>query len=446
VKPNIIFFLIDGLRKDEIYDDEKTSKTPNFDSLITNGSFFSNAFSSADGTILSLNTIFNSLFPFNTGVRERKIILSESNFFNIFQKNGYDVYGLVPDMEIYEPIKKKFKNEINSYDWINQNESLSSGLTEKIIDVLDTDNSKPRVFYFHILDLHPLREGKIPKGLENFEDNGTSNYAKTISSIDYSFGKILERVDLSNTIIILTSDHGEKIPFEGITNSESEYKLDSAKKIGKSVLPKNTHQIAGKILSKIRTSVSKPKIVLENKPLTNYQKRSRSPYFTLSLHDENLHVPILMAGKGIPKNVIRNFVRHVDILPTICDILDFKMPKKINGVSLRPLIEGEKIEENIQYLHTMPYEKPHEDDAVGIRTSEYKYFRSSINSEKDIHLYNIQKDPYENDNIAHKNKEIVKKFEEELTRLTKDRIKFDEEVTDENNEKIEEELKKMGYL
>ena len=63
-----------------------------------------------------------------------------------------------------------------------------------------------------------------------------------------------------------------------------------------------------------------------------------------------------------------------------------------------------------------------------------------------IHLYNIQKDPYENDNIAHKNKEIVKKFEEELTRLTKDRIKFDEEVTDENNEKIEEELKKMGYL
>ena len=136
MKPNIIFFLIDGLRKDEIYDDEKTSKTPNFDSLITNGSFFSNAFSSADGTILSLNTIFNSLFPFNTGVRERKIILSESNFFNIFQKNGYDVYGLVPDMEIYEPIKKKFKNEINSYDWINQNESLSSGLTEKIIDVL----------------------------------------------------------------------------------------------------------------------------------------------------------------------------------------------------------------------------------------------------------------------------------------------------------------------
>ena len=41
-----------------------------------------------------------------------------------------------------------------------------------------------------------------------------------------------------------------------------------------------------------------------------------------------------MAGKGIPKNVIRNFVRHVDILPTICDILDFKMPKKINGVTV----------------------------------------------------------------------------------------------------------------
>ena len=185
---------------------------------------------------------------------------------------------------------------------------------------------------------------------------------------------------------------------------------------------------------------------MENKPLTNYQKRSRSPYFTLSLHDENLHVPILMTGKGIPKKIIRDFVRHVDILPTICDVLDFKISKKINGVSLKPLIEGKKFEENIQYLHTMPYEKPHEDDSVGIRTNEYKYFRSSINSEKNIHLYNVQKDPYENHNIAHKNKEIVKKFEEELKRLTKDRVKFDEEITDEDDKKIEEELKKMGYL
>tara|TARA_A100001037_G_scaffold180093_1_gene161490 strand:- start:788 stop:1249 length:462 start_codon:yes stop_codon:yes gene_type:complete len=153
-----------------------------------------------------------------------------------------------------------------------------------------------------------------------------------------------------------------------------------------------------------------------------------------------------MTGKGIPKKIIRDFVRHVDILPTICDILDFKISKKINGVSLKPLIEGKKFEENIQYLHTMPYEKPHEDDSVGIRTNEYKYFRSSKNSEKNIHLYNVQKDPYENHNIAHKNKEIVKKFEEELKRLTKDRIEFDEQITDEDDKKIEEELKKMGYL
>ena len=40
----------------------------------------------------------------------------------------------------------------------------------------------------------------------------------------------------------------------------------------------------------------------------------------------------------------------------------------------------------------------------------------------------------------------MKKFEEELKRLTKDRVKFDEEITDEDDKKIEEELKKMGYL
>ena len=447
-RPNVIFLLIDGLRKDEIFDENKTSKTPNFDSLIKSGSFFSNAFSSADGTILALNTIFNSLFPFNTGVRERRIVLTDNNIFNIFQKNKYHIFGLVPDMEIYEPLKKKFENKLNSYDWINGNESLATGLTKKIIDILQSNNSEPWISYFHVLDLHPLREGKIPNGIEEFEssDFGSSNYSKTVSSIDYWFGKILECVDLSNTIIILTSDHGEKIPYKGITNTDMEHRLDRTKKIGKSILPKKTHEKAGKMLSKIRTSISKPKIIIENQELTNYQKRSRTPYFTLSLHDENLHVPILIVGKGISQYLIKNFVRHVDILPTLCDILHFELPQKINGVSLKPLLEQKQIQENIQYLHTMPYEKPHQDDAVGIRTNKYKYFRSVQNPNKNVHLYNLQKDPHENHNISENNQNVVKELEEELSRLIKNPITFNEEMSDEDDKKIEEELKKMGYL
>ena len=122
------------------------------------------------------------------------------------------------------------------------------------------------------------------------------------------------------------------------------------------------------------------------------------------------------------------------------------MPQKINGVSLKPLLEQKQIQENIQYLHTMPYEKPHQDDAVGIRTNKYKYFRSAQNPNKNIHLYNLQKDPHENHNISQNNQNVVKELEEELSRLIKNPITFNEEMSDEDDKKIEEELKKMGYL
>ena len=70
--PNIIFFLIDGLRADQVYGNNRTGKTPNFDSLIQNGMYFKQAITSADGTIISLNTIFNSNFQVAHAARYQK--------------------------------------------------------------------------------------------------------------------------------------------------------------------------------------------------------------------------------------------------------------------------------------------------------------------------------------------------------------------------------------
>ena len=70
--PNIVFILIDGLRSDRCYGNDRSCKTPNIDSLIKNGIYFDQAISSADGTFLSINSTFNSLFPFVTGVRAKK--------------------------------------------------------------------------------------------------------------------------------------------------------------------------------------------------------------------------------------------------------------------------------------------------------------------------------------------------------------------------------------
>ena len=67
--PNIIFLVIDSFRADKFSGTQKSSKTPTIDKLVEDGTYFSHAVSSADGTILSLNTLFTGLFSHETGNR-----------------------------------------------------------------------------------------------------------------------------------------------------------------------------------------------------------------------------------------------------------------------------------------------------------------------------------------------------------------------------------------
>ena len=83
MKQNVIFILIDGCRADKIFDKDSTAKKPNIDLLIKNGISFTNVFSSVDGTTMSLNCLFNSLYPTKTGLRTKKVILTNKNFWPV---------------------------------------------------------------------------------------------------------------------------------------------------------------------------------------------------------------------------------------------------------------------------------------------------------------------------------------------------------------------------
>ena len=93
MRPNILFFLIDGLRADQCFGKDKTSYTPNIDSLIQKGTYFSNAFTSVDGTIVSLNTIFSSNFQVGNAARSQKVTLIENNLIDTLKNNGYHIYA-----------------------------------------------------------------------------------------------------------------------------------------------------------------------------------------------------------------------------------------------------------------------------------------------------------------------------------------------------------------
>ena len=60
------------------------------------------------------------------------------------------------------------------------------------------------------------------------------------------------------------------------------------------------------------------------------------------LYDSTLHVPLVMRGPGIPAGaVVRQQVRHVDLLPTIAELAGIA-PPATDGVSLVPLLAGQR--------------------------------------------------------------------------------------------------------
>ena len=212
------------------------------------------------------------------------------------------------------------------------------------------------------------------------------------------------------------------------------------------MLPKSTHKIGGKFLSKLRKPVGAAKLKNANKDLEPYQIRSRDNYFTPSLFDELLRVPLVFYGYNIPKKNIKQQARGVDIFPTLCDMIGLEIKKTIDGQSLLPLLHNLEIPELPTFIHTIPHERPTKLDCMGVRTSNYKFFCSVDSENSENHLYNLIMDPNENKNLINDEKEKVIEMNNILQEFLNNRERREESTNSDENKKISEELKKLGYL
>jgi len=90
---------------------------------------------------------------------------------------------------------------------------------------------------------------------------------------------------------------------------------------------------------------------------------------------------------------------------------------------------------------------------IGIRTDKYKYFRNRYDSSKNVYLYDLENDPYEDNNIADKDKKVVEAMEDILKSIINGfslekgcRLEYvDENLGTKETNMVEKELKKMGY-
>lgn len=185
-------------------------------------------------------------------------------------------------------------------------------------------------------------------------------YAKLTEIVDKQIGRVLDALRQSgledNTIVVFTSDHGD---------------MDSAHK-------------------------------LEHKSMT-YEESARIPMLVQ-------YRPVTKGGHVDRENLVSN---GLDLFPTLCDLAGIKMPKKLPGRSLMPLLSGEKSVDWRKYLMIET------EFGWGVVGDRYKYtLYDKVGAEET--LFDIRADAGEMRNLAG-----IKEYEGVLKRM---RIALREEL------------------
>ena len=121
------------------------------------------------------------------------------------------------------------------------------------------------------------------------------------------------------------------------------------------------------------------------------------------MYEESMHTPLIM---HLPKDFkakgeIPQMVQNIDYAPTFLELAGAPIPEDIQGVSLVPLLKGEKPADWRKSLYYHFYEFPAEHMVkrhYGVRTDRYKliHFYNDID---EWELYDLKEDPTEMHNI-----------------------------------------------
>ena len=369
-KKNLIIIMIDGGRYD------RAINSSLFKKLEANSIFFSNSITYGPHTIAAMHAVFSGSYGTRTGTNSYwstfKFKKDEFKTLTEYFKNMNFVTHADVINKLVIP-KQGFDNFI-IHDEINDN------LTSRHIELLEKINrsfldGKNYFLYLHYSKIHTGIMNEVLKIYNNFSEEYFSNKKKNEARYDELFcnaemylDKILEKIYSleidKNSIILIMSDHGISI----------------GEKIGERAYGAFCYDYTLKTFT----------------------------YFL---------IPGFMA-----KNITQQ-VRTIDFLPTILELFEIPIDedfKKIDGRSLVPIINGEKIDEDFAFSETGNPQNdsapPKEPNVKSIRTSEWKLNFNEYNDTKE--LYNLSVDPDENNNLIGKNENMEQVLWEKLKQVS----------------------------
>ena len=113
-----------------------------------------------------------------------------------------------------------------------------------------------------------------------------------------------------------------------------------------------------------------------------------------------MHVPLVIAGPGIPKGKSEALVYLMDLFPTFAEFAGAKLPEGIEGKSLCPIIEG-KSSKVRDVLYTA-----YRDCQRAIRDDRWKLIRYPLVDR--TQLFDLSTDPHELNNLTDKPEHAAK--------------------------------------
>lgn len=141
-----------------------------------------------------------------------------------------------------------------------------------------------------------------------------------------------------------------------------------------------------------------------NGPLRGYKR---------DMYDGGIRTPFLVRWTGEVEAGTKS--DHIsafwDIMPTLAEITGAEAPGDIDGISLLPTLQGKKGQKQHEYLY---WEFHEQGGKMAIRMGNWKAVRLNIDKDPqgETEIYDIVKDPGEENNLASSNPEIVKRAEE----------------------------------
>ncbi|MEJ2722586.1 MAG: sulfatase-like hydrolase/transferase, partial [bacterium] len=122
-----------------------------------------------------------------------------------------------------------------------------------------------------------------------------------------------------------------------------------------------------------------------------------------SAFTEQLRVPLIMQARGlIPAGRrIEEPTRHVDVVPTILDVVGIECPAEVQGRSLLPMIEGMRLPPVPVYTEVYPL-RPPDCSIFSIVDRTNKLIHVTLGDASATMLFDLSADPGEHDNLAGK--------------------------------------------